>query len=192
MQRVGVALYLLYVEHLLGGGILDDRGQRLRLLDVDVGNLVVLLHIEDRRHASQRIVAHKLVLLEEAHHLGAADLVEVEGILHRSDAGVGEHTAAVHLPVLEEQVHRFGSELVADLVPEYRAAEEHRYRVELGEFEGVAAELHVAAVNLGVAPRAEPLDEGGIRLPGEGKAVRGGLRSQAVQRILYGCVVSRS
>ena len=165
-NRVGVALDLLQVEQTGGRRIFDHGRERLGFLDVDVGQGTVLFHIEDGRHVAQGVVAVEFVVMEEAHHLRALDLVEMLGVFPCGDAGVGNHTAAVHAAVLDEKVHGLASQLVLDLVPHHGPAAHHGNRIQRGEGYAVSRGLQVGAVHPHIVERPETVDARGVHLHG--------------------------
>ena len=142
-DRIGVTIYLCKVDQPLCIAILYHCSHRFRFFNIDRGDGLFFHHIEYCIYASEGIVPEELVFSEKAHHLGTLDLVVVESILLCGDHSIIEHATPKEVPVLEHQLHLIGGKLVFYLIPENRAAEQLRNRINFREEKRVTSHLQI-------------------------------------------------
>ena len=160
------------------GSILEYGRKHLRVLLVYRGKGVILFNVEQGQGPSKGIETAKLSLLVEVgDHLGGAYLIVVDTVLLDVDEGVGHKVRLLHSVVPYHHIDTVGYVLMIFLVPYLRLTIESGQRVQIAVAQGIAGDLHCAAVDLDLAHCAHKADFGRVlrrrkAVRSHGKAVR--------------------
>ena len=145
---------------------------------VDRGDHVVLLEVEQRRDAAQRVETPQGGGVGEVgDDVRALDLVEIAARLLRVDEGVGQQVRPFHLVFPDQHEEAVGVVLPVALVPDHRILVEAGDGIQVAVAQGVAADLHVLAEDADVAGGEQEADLGGVA--GDGEGVGGRVAGQA-------------